>query len=597
MSVATTIQPAAPPAALLNDSNAYQLLPLAQVVLSKTNPKGRCEGPEFDELVASIRQHGILQPILVRPVGEEGKYEIVAGERRYSAAKAAGREDIPAVTRLLSDREAHELQLIENLQRKDVTALEEAEGFRNLLQSLNAERKDGRQEELVKEIASRVNKSVRHVYSRMKLTELTKDAASLLAIGKIGSSHADEIVRLTPDDQVDLLKKHLEREEWVGEKRQKVVLSVRQLRTVIENNYQLDLSTAPFKLDDDRVKPACSGCPKNTANAPLLYPDLKKAKCTDVSCFQRKVKGFVQIEVKALAKDVKVQVPIVVTAAWWCNGDQKAKTKGAWAEAQIGSCAHIQAATVVDEFARPVGAKLVCANMGCLVHFPNQKKNSSGGSTSRSKKSVAKQKDLDKKRLLDRELEVAPDIAVFRAVLDKVAEPSSVELGVITDWLLGAYGATKEGEDALLDYFAWPKGQGMAFDRLRKLHEKHATGFNFRKGVKFIIAAIIADGIGAGGGSELDDVAKKYNLDVKSIRAKALADAKQKQALSSPKAGANGAAGKVAPQGASETGTSKAAAKKSPAKTSPKKAAKKATPKKAASASKPKNLSAKKGGR
>ena len=112
-----------------------QDIPLNRIQESKTNPRRTLDEAKLAELAANIRQHGVLQPVLVRPSpnGEDGFYELVAGARRYRASKLARRETIPVTIRELTDAQCLELQLIENLQRENLNPVEEAQGYAQLI--------------------------------------------------------------------------------------------------------------------------------------------------------------------------------------------------------------------------------------------------------------------------------------------------------------------------------------------------------------------------------------------------------------------------------------------------------------------------------
>src|SRR5579859_661245 len=116
--------------------SSIQDIPLAKIRESKTNPRRVFDDTKLAELAENIRQHGVLQPILVRPLpeGEVGMYELVAGARRFRASKIAKCESIPATVRELTDAQALELQVIENVQRVDVHPLDEAQGYAALIQ-------------------------------------------------------------------------------------------------------------------------------------------------------------------------------------------------------------------------------------------------------------------------------------------------------------------------------------------------------------------------------------------------------------------------------------------------------------------------------
>jgi len=171
-------------------TTAVQTIALDKIELSKTNPRRVLNGPALDELTASVRAHGVLQPILVRPRGEA--FEVVAGHRRHTAATKAGLEEIPALVRELSDQETLEIQVIENLERKDLHPLEEAAGYQRLM------REHGYK---VERLAERIHKSVKYIYDRVKLLQLTKEVQKLFLEDRITSGHAILLARLSPKDQ------------------------------------------------------------------------------------------------------------------------------------------------------------------------------------------------------------------------------------------------------------------------------------------------------------------------------------------------------------------------------------------------------------
>lgn len=173
-------------------------LSLEAITPSKSNPRRTVKDDSFSELVTSIRRHGVLQPILVRPVmkrgvpsGDDG-YELVAGHRRYAAAQEAGLATIPASIRNLSEVEALELQVVENLDRKDLHPLEEAAGYKQLM-------KVGKYS--VQGLAAKIGRSVKYVYDRVKLLDLSKAAQQEFLEGRITAGHAIILARLSKDDQ------------------------------------------------------------------------------------------------------------------------------------------------------------------------------------------------------------------------------------------------------------------------------------------------------------------------------------------------------------------------------------------------------------
>ncbi len=226
---------------------AAQLVHLDRVIPSKTNPRHTFDQAKLAELTESVRRHGVLQPILVRPKG--AGFELVAGERRYRAAKAAGLAEIPASVRELSDVAVLELQVIENLQREDIHPLEEAQGYRRLLET---------KEYTVARIAERIGRSAVYVYDRVKLLKLTKEAQALFMDGKITAGHAVILSRLKPTDQQramnpgdDALFQHEHTLFTPGEPDDSTdqlhglkTRSVKELQAWVDKNVRFDLAAA-----------------------------------------------------------------------------------------------------------------------------------------------------------------------------------------------------------------------------------------------------------------------------------------------------------------------------------------------------------------
>ena len=150
--------------------SSFQDISLSRIQESKTNPRRTFDETKLAELAGNIRQHGVLQPILVRPLpgGEDGFFELVAGARRYRASQLAKRETIPATVRELTDTECLELQLIENLQRADVHELDEARGYAGLMQLQP-------NTYTVETLAEKIGRSEKYVYARLRLTHLVEE--------------------------------------------------------------------------------------------------------------------------------------------------------------------------------------------------------------------------------------------------------------------------------------------------------------------------------------------------------------------------------------------------------------------------------------
>lgn len=196
----------------------------------KFNPYQPRENPEADisEMVNSVKQRGILQPILVRR--KEGGYELIAGERRLRAAKEAGLVVIPAVIKEISESEALELALIENLQRKDLNPLEEALAYKRLVEEFHLTQE---------EIAERVNKSRPSVANTLRLLTLPSKVREYLKEGKITAGHARALLALNNNKEQEDLSERIIRES----------LSVRQIEKLISQKRKIKESKETKERD------------------------------------------------------------------------------------------------------------------------------------------------------------------------------------------------------------------------------------------------------------------------------------------------------------------------------------------------------------
>jgi ParB family chromosome partitioning protein len=175
----------APPPA--SGTQGVARLPIEQVHADRANPRRTFDEAALEELAASLKNQGVLQPILVRR-DAKGGYRIIAGERRWRAAQRAGLKDIPAIVREASDAEAYELALVENIQRADLNPLEEAEAFRRLID----ERKLTQEQ-----VSDRVGKDRSTVANALRLLALPNEVKQLLIEGDLDMGHARAILGLT----------------------------------------------------------------------------------------------------------------------------------------------------------------------------------------------------------------------------------------------------------------------------------------------------------------------------------------------------------------------------------------------------------------
>ena len=197
------------------EDSAYRMLPLHRVEPNPEQPRQDFDEEELTALSESIRQHGILQPLTVRETGA-GYYQIIAGERRWRAARMAELTEVPAIVVEADDKKAMELALIENLQRQDLNSVEEALGYRSLMEEFGLTQE---------EAASRVGKSRPAVANSLRLLSLDEKVLEMLRAGTISAGHAKAILML----------KSGKKQQEAAQKIANLGLSVRQAELLCKN--------------------------------------------------------------------------------------------------------------------------------------------------------------------------------------------------------------------------------------------------------------------------------------------------------------------------------------------------------------------------
>lgn len=241
---------------------------LALIQQGALNPRKTFDEASLKELSDSISLQGVLQPIGLRPIADTDRYEIIFGERRYLASVMAGLENIPAVIYAVNDEEAVEIAITENLQREDVSPIEEANAFQTLIDS-------GRYD--VQSLAVQFGKSEAYIRTRLKFTTLIPEIAQLLETDTITMSVASEICRYGTDIQKEVYEKHLcENSYGYGSWRG---LKASEVARRIEQNFTTDLERYSFD------KGMCASCPHNTKNL-LLFCEGTCGKCTNRKCLE-----------------------------------------------------------------------------------------------------------------------------------------------------------------------------------------------------------------------------------------------------------------------------------------------------------------------
>jgi ParB/RepB/Spo0J family partition protein len=292
-----TTQPEAGAAVTAAAAPSFGDIPLACIRASKTNPRKIFNDDDLNDLARSIKVQGVAQPILVRPIeviDDVTYFEIVAGERRFRASGLAGMPTVPAIVRELSDQQAYEIQVLENLQRVDLHPLEEAEGFEVMMATYKV---------TADELAEKTGKSKAYIYASLKLCALEPGPRKAFYEGKLTKSTALLVARI-PVKSMQIKCTAEITEGWQGP------ASTRDAASHITRTYMLALGKATFASEDPDLHPtagACGGCPKRAGNQPIVFADVNADVCTDPVCFNAKNDAHAaKMKAAALARGLAV---------------------------------------------------------------------------------------------------------------------------------------------------------------------------------------------------------------------------------------------------------------------------------------------------
>lgn len=274
----------------------YITVPTDSIVIGTFNPRHTFDEARMEELTASVRAKGVLEPLLVRPLAKpkgKAKYELIAGERRWRAALRAKRASVPVGVGDFSDQEALEIAVIENEQRADVPILEKAEGYQRLMKQY------GYSAEV---LAARIHKSEAEVHATVKLLRMPDWTKKYLNDGVITRSHGEIIARVPNEQGREALAKKIIFGNFGGKTPN--VCSVRQAKGFADD-FTKELSKAPFDTTDENLIEgvgACTTCPFKSGNNRLEYPEGRADICNNVACFNRKVEAGNALKLAALTE-------------------------------------------------------------------------------------------------------------------------------------------------------------------------------------------------------------------------------------------------------------------------------------------------------
>jgi ParB family transcriptional regulator, chromosome partitioning protein len=349
----------------MQNSSAFQYLAIDTIHESTTNPRRTFDQVKLQELADSIRQHGLIQPITVRPHNEG--FEIVAGARRYRASVLAEQFSIPSRIVELTDAQSLEWALVENSQRVDVHPYEEAQGFQQLLDIPGYD---------VAALVEKSGKSASHIYARLSLLQLIPEVADAFTQERITASHANLIARLPQESQAEAFEQCW-RKDW--QDTEPHLLPAKHVSAWIQNNLYLSLADAPFDREDPTLNPAagaCVTCPRRSGYNTFLFSDVTDGdQCLDGACYQTKLTAHIDREVAAHPELIQIE-------NGWRNAKEQrpgAVQRGVFREIETvvenpdaepaPSCAAAKPAIIV--YGKRVGTTItVCTDNHCPVHDP-----------------------------------------------------------------------------------------------------------------------------------------------------------------------------------------------------------------------------------
>lgn len=361
------------------ENQQSQEISLEAIALSSTNemfrPKADLTEDALRDLAESIKQFGVIQPIVVRPDHKNPEsYMLICGERRFRACQLAGKVTIPAMIRDVSQEVALVMQITENMQREDVHPLNEAKGFKVILEN--------DKDMTTAELALKFGKSETYIQQRLKLNELVREGRKAFLEDRMLLGHALILARLTPQDQREALDEIVSHNGSFG--------SVSELQDYVERRILASLSKAPFDLKDEMLHKkagACVSCAKRSGASPVLFADIKeKDRCFDKGCFFIKCEKFLinrtQLAIETepnlvfltssynepiekileILKEHKLK-PIVEYNDFYDNNQGGSKVKGLWISGKkAGQVATVYLKKIVKEGESP-NVKVVAANI------------------------------------------------------------------------------------------------------------------------------------------------------------------------------------------------------------------------------------------
>ncbi len=426
------VKTAEPPAATNGHRHPdeFRVVPIADLIASASNPRKVFHQKPLDELTASIKVHGILEPLIVRLVPldnetlDDRKYEIVAGERRFRAANKAGLTEVPCIVKDLDADQVFDIQIDENWQRNDLEPMDEARAIKFVKESGKLS---------LEELAARLSKDIRFIHARLKLNDLLPEFQKALDKGTLPVTQAQVIARYPEDRQKVILK-----ECFYGSVNWEMTLSDLQER--ISRYVEMELSKAPFDLEDDRLRKdglKCGDCKERAGANPTLFEKVKpnEDRCLNQACFNNKCQAFVAVGRDDLTAKGKKKFGPEYEAAIvlsYYGYDNKTLPAGvipaaafryydSWEYDKSQKCTGKEKAISLDYNGWP-GFKDICRDKSCPRHWKKAR-----GSSSGTDKSDPVERARRKEEIFDAKVREVVRQKVLHEAAPKFAEQFTVQ--------------------------------------------------------------------------------------------------------------------------------------------------------------------------
>jgi ParB family transcriptional regulator, chromosome partitioning protein len=510
----------------------YRNLPLAVLQESPTNPRRRFDEKAMEELSASIRAQGVLQPLLVRAL-DKNKYEVVIGARRFRAAQRAEKAEVPVRIRELTDAQCVEIQLVENIQREGVHPLEEASAFFALLNT------DGLNYD-INSLAAKAGKSPAFVAQRLKLVDLIPSVADAFLADQIGVGHALEIAKLPQEQQPKAFDAAF-RTVWSTGKESRVLVSLRDFTAWIEQNILLSLDKVPFDKNDRTLVPeagSCAECPKRTGFNTLLFGEAVHDACSDAACYQNKLGKFLERQIAEKPKLVQISTnhvsrsdgPVLPRTRYVAlHLTKNGKSKQPLSPYQK-PCKHMAEAIVVDGAERGHTVR-VCAEPSCTIHFADRR--------TPDPAQVGKEREQRRKELEKRKLEITVRHRILAEVLKKVSSPlDRADLALVASVMLDKMEPLRRETLARRHKLVDGSNSEVTFPQVQKALQRLLRQLDESGLSKLIVEIVLLGSVEAespGQADALAATARQHRVDMAKLRAAVEAELAAKQAKTAAK--------------------------------------------------------------